>query len=105
MVVWNPKLPAHLTRVDDFSSYVREFLIEELPIQEMEWIDAKEKYGEFRKNWYSKKSFYELCFDSLWFLKKLVLSMWSSKLVISQTASLLKLILNDASSFVVNVLG
>ncbi len=49
MVVWNPKLPAHLTRVDDFSSYVREFLIEELPIQEMEWIDAKEKYGEFRK--------------------------------------------------------
>ena len=49
MAVLSPKLPSHLTQVDDFSSYVREFLIEELPIQEMEWIDAKGKYGEFRK--------------------------------------------------------
>ena len=49
MAVLSPKLPSHLAQVDDFSSYVREFLIEELPIHETEWIDAKSKYGEFRK--------------------------------------------------------
>ena len=49
MAVLSPKLPSHLTQVDDFSSYVREFLIEELPIHEIEVIDAKGKYEEFRK--------------------------------------------------------
>ena len=49
MGILSPKIPAQLARVDDFSSYVSEFLAEELPIIEMECTDEKGVAGEFRK--------------------------------------------------------
>ena len=49
MGILSPKIPAQLARVDDFSSYVSEFLAEELPIIEMECTDEKGVAGEFGK--------------------------------------------------------
>lgn len=64
MNISHPQIPKELSRIDDFSSYAQDFLIEESPISEIQYIEGRIKSESFFKIEIQKSIFKNCTFNN-----------------------------------------
>ncbi len=102
MSIINPRIPADLIRIEDFSTYAQRYLYEEIPITQTKIYEEYIEHFDFYKSEINT-SIFENCTFLDCSLKEQALLMLYSKIVIYQTVILQMHISKGVSSLTVNV--
>ncbi len=102
MSIINPRIPADLIRIEDFSSYAQRYLYEEIPIVQIKIYEEHIEHFDFTKA-KSIQAFSKTVHSLIVVLKEQALLMLYSKIVIYQTVILQMHISKGVSSLTVNV--
>lgn len=102
MSISNPRIPADLIMVDDFSSYAQGYLYEEIPITQIKIYGEHIEHFDFSKSEINTSIFENCTFLDCSFEGAVLLTL-CSKIVIYQTVILQMHISKDVSSLTVNV--